>query len=162
MKKSTLEVWQDGLISGVIGYASIAAYFAVLNLLDGRSPWFTLGTLGHAFFGSGSPGPLIAFNGLHLFVFLALGVVATFMIQEIEQHPAFWYAVFFVFVAGFIFGYLVLLVLTGALAGTSPLTLAFGNLIAALAMGLYLFWRHPGLLPAVRGEAERDEHPLAI
>jgi hypothetical protein len=157
MTKSTADVLQDGALAGVIGYAIISLYFAALNLLLGVSPWYTLETISHALFGPGSPGPLIAYNGLHLVVFLMLGIIAAYMVQEVELHPAFWYAIFFIFISAFMFGYLLLVVLSDALAPLRPATIAVGNGITALAMGGYLLWRHPKMVASVKNEVTRED-----
>jgi hypothetical protein len=157
MKKNSADVLLDGAVAGVIGYAIISLYFAALNLLLGVSPWYTLETISHALFGPGSPGPLIAYNGLHLVVFLILGIAAAYMVREVELHPTFWYAVFFLFITAFVFGYLLLVVLSDALASLRPGTIAVGNAITALAMGGYLFWRHPKMVRRVRAEMTRED-----
>ncbi|HET9439295.1 MAG TPA: hypothetical protein VFO52_03955 [Longimicrobiales bacterium] len=163
MKKNTLDAFQDGAISGFIGYLLLSIYFAVVNLAVGKPAWHTLEALGNALFGTGSPGPLIAYNGLHLAIFLVLGVAAAFLILEIERHPAFWYALFFVFVAGVMVGYILLITIAGPIAGVRPVSMVVGNAIAATGMGSYLFWRHPALTRIVHDEVERDDleyHPV--
>lgn len=157
MKRSTVDVFQDGAIGGFIGYGLISLYFAALNVLVGKPAWYTVEALGNGLFGNGNPGQMIAFNGLHLAIFLALGVVAAFMIQEIELHPAFWYVVFFASVAGFIVGYVFLTLVTDALADLSPFSVAFGNAVAGVGMGAYLFWRHPQMARAVHDETVRED-----
>jgi hypothetical protein len=158
MKKTTIGVLRDGAIGGFIAYGLISVYFALLNVLAGKSPWSTLEALSTGLFAGTDPGQMIAFNGVHLIVFIVLGIIAAWMIQEVELHPAFWYVVFFISIVGFMLGYVLLSLVAATLANLSPLTVAIGNVFAAIGMGCFLFWRHPQMARAVRDELERDEH----
>ena len=71
MKKTTSDVLQDGLLSGFIGYGLISLYFTLLNLLAGKPAWLTAQTFGDALFPGSFPGPMIAFNGTHLAIYLS-------------------------------------------------------------------------------------------
>jgi hypothetical protein len=161
MKRTTADVWQDGLISGGIGYALISVYFAVSNLVVGLPALDTVESLGAALFGGTNPGQMIAYNGLHLSVFLVLGLIAAVLIHEVELHPALWYLLFFVALAGFIFSYLFMAVVASRIAHLDAYTVAVGNLVAASGTALFLFLRHPGMLRAVRtySQGEDGEHP---
>lgn len=158
MRKTTAGILQDGAIGGFIAYGLISVYFALLNLLAGKSAWSTLEALSTGLFAGTNPGQMIAFNGVHLTVFILLGIIAAFMIQEVELHPAFWYVVFFTSIVGFMLGYVLLSLVAAALADLSPVTVAIGNVLAAVGMGIFLFWRHPQMSRAVREELEREEH----
>lgn len=141
MKKNVARVLSDGAIGGFIAYALISAYFAAFNVLTGHSAWRTLQTLSDAVFASPGPPQMIAFNGVHMVAFLVLGVIAAFMIQELEVRPAFWYVAFFVSTIGFMLGYVLLSLATSAMANLSPTTVLLGNLIAAIGMGAFLVYR---------------------
>jgi hypothetical protein len=142
MRKHIARVLFDGGIGGFIAYSLISAYFAVLNVAGGKSALHTLQTLSHGVFASSDPGQMIAFNGIHLLAFLMLGIVAALMVEEIELRPAFWYVVFVIAFVGFMLGYVLLSLATAALANLSPITVAFGNLVASVGMGVFLFCRH--------------------
>ena len=157
MKKATVEVWQDGLFSGLVGYALISLYFAASNVVVGLPALHTVESLGAALFGGTNPGQMIAYNGLHFGVFVVLGVIAAALIHEVEMHPALWYVLFFVALAGFIVGYLFMTVVASRIAELDAYTVAVGNLVAALGMGLLLFWRRPGTVRAVRKYSEGEE-----
>lgn len=43
----------DGLIAGVIGYAVVAVFHGVLNVVGGHPPLYTAALLGELVFGSG-------------------------------------------------------------------------------------------------------------
>ena len=158
MKKSTASVLVDGLLSGLVGYALISVYFAMSNIVAGLPALDTIQNLGAALFGGTSPGLIIAYNGLHLGVFLVLGVVAAVLIHEVELHPAGWYALFFVASAGFIFSYVFMTVVAGRIAGLDAYSVAVGNLVALLGMGMLLFWRRPETVRAKRDFSQGEEH----
>jgi hypothetical protein len=135
-------VLEDGAIGGFIAYSLISIYFAVLNVAAGKSPWHTLETLTSGLFSSTTTVQMIAFNSVHLIAFVVLGILAAFMIREVEFHPAFWHVVFFISIVGFMLGYVMLSLVTAALANLSPVTVALGNIFAAVGMATYLFVRH--------------------
>jgi hypothetical protein len=43
---------------------------------------------------------------------------------------------------GFMLGYVLLSLATAALANLNPMTVALGNLVASIGMGVFLFCRH--------------------
>lgn len=157
MKSTIAEIWQDGLFSGLVGYAMISLFFAASNLVVGLPAFATMESLGAAVFGGSNPGQMIAYNGVHLVVFLILGMVAAWLFREVELHPAFWYVLFFVTITGFIFSYVLMMLVAGRIAGLDAYSVAVGNLIAAGGMGFFLFWRHPGIVRAVQ-EYSEDEN----
>ena len=162
MKKATSDVLQDGLVSGFIGYGLISLYYALLNLIGGKPAWLTAQVFGDALFPGSFPGQMIAYNGAHLAVFVVLGVIAAFLIMEVELHPAIWYVAMFVAIAGFIVTYSFMTVIAGEVAKIDPVTVVMGNVVAAVGMGAFLLLRHPGLARAVREQGEREEaeyHP---
>lgn len=150
MKRTTAEILQGGLFSGVIGYATVSLFHAVLNLLAGRPPWYTLEAMSGALFAGSGPGPLIAYNGIHLALFLLIGLVAALLIEELELHPGFWYVIFFLLISAFVVGSALTVVLSGSLAQINAAATFFGNLFAALTMGTYLYRAHPKLKGILR------------
>lgn len=157
MKKTTSDVLQDGLIGGFVGYGVASLYFALLNLLFGRPFWYTTQAFGEALFAGSFPGQAIAFNGVHLAVFLVLGLVAAFLVEETELHPVFWYFLLVVAVVGFVAGYLFTTVVAGRLVDLNPVAVAMGNVVAAVGIGAYLLLRHPALRRIVREQDQREE-----
>jgi hypothetical protein len=163
MQKSITEVLQDGLLSGLAGYALISIYFAVSNVVAGLPALHTIDALGTALFGGANPGRMIAYNGLHLAVFIVLGVIAAVLIREVELHPAFWYVLLFVGIAGFIFSYVVMTVVARQIAGLDAYSVVVGNLVAAVGVALVLLWRHPKMVRAVReftAEDDKEYNPV--
>ncbi len=90
---------REGLVGGVIAYAAVAGTLAVDHVLAGRSPFHTAAVLGGALFyatpgstaGALGPGPVFAFNGLHLLACLGLGVVAAALAWLADRGPHLWY-----------------------------------------------------------------------
>lgn len=156
MNRIAAEVFKKGLISGAIGYVLVSVYYALLNLLIGRSPFATLQAIGHAFFHAGTAGvgEMLAYNGVHLVAWLALGCIAALLVEEAELHPSFWFVMYFVLLAGFIFSDAFLVLVVGAAAGLSPASILIGNVTALAGMGIYLYRAHPGLPALIAKEAE--------
>lgn len=81
---------REGFVAGLLGYAAVVTLFAVLNLMAGESPFHTASLLGSALLGSaldqpGAFGPILAYNGVHLLVSVALGVAAAFLAGRAEM-----------------------------------------------------------------------------
>src|SRR5688500_10315158 len=95
MKSARLSFLVPGLIAGLLGSFAIVLYYAAFNLLQGRSPLATVGALGSGLFGAAERvsaiGAMIAYNGVHLVFFIALGIGVSWLLYEIELHPALWY-----------------------------------------------------------------------
>jgi hypothetical protein len=119
MKAKNEELLMQGLVAGLIGYLVVVVFFFILNLIAGKSPFYTAALLGGViFYGVGDPasvkvwaGPIIAYNGLHLVIFLVLGVVAAWLAELSERGPEFWYIsiLVFLFIGFHIYGALLLL-----------------------------------------------------
>ncbi|MDP3937024.1 MAG: hypothetical protein Q8R92_02680 [Deltaproteobacteria bacterium] len=154
MKTRTEQLITEGLISGAIGYAAVVLFFLILNLFAGRSPFFTAALLGQAFFyGLNDPadvvvwaGPVIAYNGLHLIIFLALGVLAAWLAALAERGPEFWYISILVFLFIIFHVYGALLLLTEPFRSVFPVWQSFAaGTLASVGMGSFLVWARPEL-----------------
>lgn len=161
MKAERAQVFTQGLVAGLIAYAAVALFFFLVNAIGGRSPFHTAAVLGSAlFYGVGDattvviePGPIIAYNGLHLIVSLVAGTIGAWLFYETERHHWLWYLVFFIFLAGFVYS----LVFVGVLsAEISELVawpaVAVANVIWVVALGGYLLYQHRGLIRELRDE----------
>jgi len=153
---------REGFIAGLIGAASVATWFLLVDLVAGRT-FFTPAMLGDAlFWGVRDPGQVqiafpsvVGYTMVHMLAFVVVGMVAAFLAYEVELFP---HALFIVvvFFAVFEFGFYVILAilaspLLGALAWWN---VAIGNTIAAAGMGYYLWRMHPKL------REELKAHPL--
>ena len=147
------EVFWQGILAGLIGYAGVALLVGVLDLAQGRSFLYTAALLGSTvFYGLDDPaklviwaGPVFAWNGVHLLAFLALGVVGSWMVALSERTPFAWYA-------GLLVVPLLLLPLYGGIAivtaklDTIPAYEVWvPGIFAILLMLAFLLWEHPRL-----------------
>lgn len=171
MNEQRARVLNDGLWIGIIGYLTVALVTGVLDLLRGVSFFYTPAVLGGALFGRGdsvavTPEVVFPYNGVHLLTFLAIGMVISFLIREVELHPVLWFLAFFVLLGMFFFS----LALFGAMgAGTEPgvpwASILVADAVAALAIGVFVGRRHPGLWRAMRDDSDPEEmengmHPV--
>lgn len=155
---------REGFIAGLIGYAIIVLFFTVLDLVEGRSPFHTAAVLGTAFSGAPvdafrvEPGVVLAYNGLHLLAFLALGFVSARVAAGVERFPRAFFGVFYFGLFGFI---LATTMIYAFAARTGP-RLSFwaidaGMLLAVGGMLTWLLAMHPGLRRSIRRLDALDE-----
>jgi hypothetical protein len=161
MKPERGQVWMQGLFAGLIGYATVVVFFGVLNAIEGRSPFFTVAALGAALFEgvrdpaqvTVAPGSVFAYNGLHLVLFLVVGQVGSWLVYATERHHSLWYVIFFLVLAGFIYG----LTITGVFGAEIAHAVPWWSVVAAnvawvAAVAGYFWWSHPRLLGELREE----------
>jgi F0F1-type ATP synthase membrane subunit c/vacuolar-type H+-ATPase subunit K len=142
---------RDGVVAGLVGAASVAAWFFVLDVLNGR-PFFTPAVLGAAvlrlfdgaYGGRGLPIHVAVYTVIHVALFVALGIAAAAATNAMERKPSAFN------------GFLVLFAILEAaylagvgFAATSELfgvyawwQFGIANLIAALLMGRYIWQTH--------------------
>jgi len=160
-------VMYEGMIAGLIGYVAVVIFVGALDLIGGRALFQTPSLLGQILIGGfGDPtpgtvvaGPVFAFNGIHLLVFLAIGMGASWIVNEIELHPIIWYGAFFAIMSVVLISFMVLAFVGQASAGLLPrFPLIGANALAAVAIALYLHRVHPKLGQQVRehGDPEYD------
>jgi hypothetical protein len=143
---------QQGMVAGLLGAATIAMWFLLVDSLSGR-PLYTPTVLGLALFKGGAglaAAPSIAidlemvllFTWVHGLIFMVIGGVVSYLLDVAEHHPHIGFGVVLLFVV-FELGFVVLSLgfaepVLRALAWPAVLV---GNLLAATAMVGY-FWRH--------------------
>jgi hypothetical protein len=152
----TARLYQEGMIAGVIGAATVALWFLLLDTAAGH-PLYTPTVLGTAIFrhaALASPETLSVslemvgmFTWIHVLIFAALGGIASRLLAMAELHPSWGFGLLLLFVV-FEFGF----VATAALLAAPilrvipwPSVLA-ANLLAAAAMSAYFWRRHPRLV----------------
>ena len=154
--QDSARLYQEGIVAGVIGAATVAAWFLVLDSLAGR-PFWTPTVLGSMLFRRGAPlGPLetlpasldmvLMFTWVHGLLFAAIGGIASRLLGMAERNPSVGFGVillFIVFEAGFTVAAMVLAAPV-LQALTWPAVLV-ANLLAAVTMGIYFRLRHPAL-----------------
>jgi hypothetical protein len=74
-----------------------------------------------------------------------LGLLAAWLIYRVELQPVVWHPVLIGLIALFLFASSMVALVAGQLAQVSAAVILPGNLLAALALGGYLGWSHPGL-----------------
>ncbi len=159
MRAATRDILIGGLHAGLIGYGTVVVVIAALNLLAGRSPFYTAALFGAAlFYGLKdsatlvvAPGPVLAYNMVHMVGFLGLGMGASWLVSLAERYPTAQYfiLVLLVFVAFHVFAALGFFAhpLLGAVGWWQ---VGVGTLSAALLMGWYLWRGHPLLRRELR------------
>ena len=150
------QLYQEGIIAGIIGAGTIAIWFLILDAINGR-PLYTPTVLGTALFkgGEGLASPeslavnldmVLMFTWVHGLVFIIIGGVASRLLGLAEHNPNIGFGILLLFV-GFEFGFVAV---NMAFAEAVLRVLAWqavlvGNLLAAAAMSGYFWQRHPNL-----------------
>ena len=166
MKPERVEILRQGLMAGMLGYGVVVVFFAVVNVFGGRSVFYTAAVLGGAlFYGARdvsqvavAAGPVLSYNGVHMLVFLAFGIVAAWLAELSEHGPQFWYiaAILMITFAFHLFG--LLLGLSESLRGAIPAwSVLASGLLASGAMVTYLLWVHPAVRRALHKSGVEEE-----
>ena len=144
---------REGLVAGFFGAAMVALWFLVIDVAQGR-PFFTPAALGAAFLDGVShindvqvePGTVVLYSLLHFGAFALVGLAAARLFAEAERNPPVLLALVLLFVTLEVLSLGVLAAVAMWLFETVPWwTVVVANLIAAGAMGLYLWRKHPVL-----------------
>jgi hypothetical protein len=149
---------RDGIVVGLIGYAAVALFYSMFDLLAARGTFYTVNLLGRAVFrGLRDPevlmfpvtldvAAIVSYNSLHLALALIIGLVVTWLVGYAEEHPSRRFGVVLVIIAGFVVTVLAVGMLT---AGMRPLlpwwSIVMANILAVALAGVYLMRRRPGL-----------------
>jgi len=144
-------VYVEGVVAGLIGAATIAVWFFILDLYNGR-PFYTPSVLGAALSLSAivrdsATAPIsmelvVFYTWVHVLVFCVIGGLVAKLLSLAERDLNFGFGILLLFVI-FEFGFV-----AAAMIFAEPLLRALawpavsvGNLLAAGAMAVY-FWRH--------------------
>jgi hypothetical protein len=149
-------LYQEGIIAGVLGAAAIALWFLIVDTFNGR-PLYTPTVLGTALFKGGiglnAPASLpidleavLMFTWVHGLIFIIIGGLASRLLGIAEHNPDVGFGVLLLFVV-FEFGFVAinLVFAEAVLQALAWPAVLVGNLLAALSMAGYLRWRHPNL-----------------
>lgn len=159
MNEQRIRFLLDALVAGLIGYGTVVVSFALFNVIQGRSVFYTAALLGSSlFYGLEDPrqlviaaAPVLAFNGLHLLLFLVAGAFMAWLAGMAERIPHGWYLVviLFLIVMPHVFGLPVWF--SDAIRTEIPLWyVVAATSAAAVGMGAYLLASHPRLRLALR------------
>ena len=155
---------REGLLAGLIGALVVAAWFFLLDLFQGRL-LFTPAALGSAFFlGVDDPAgvqttaaTVLGYTVLHIALFAAAGLLLAGLFRKADEHPSIILALALLFVTfeTLVLGLIAILAawLVDVLTWWS---ITVANLIAAAAMGWFLWKRHPG----IADDFEHAEDPV--
>jgi hypothetical protein len=146
------QVAVEGISAGLVGAVTIAVWFFVLDLFNGR-PFYTPNMLGNALFGRSieieqlrslpiSVETVVVYTWVHALTFCVIGGVASRLLALAERNINFGFGILLLFVI-FAFGFvgLAFLFAEPILHALTWSAVLMGNLLAAAAMGVY-FWRH--------------------
>lgn len=143
---------------GLIAYASVAVFYSAFDLLAARGTLYTVDLLGKAVFRGlrdtgvlqypiqPDPQAIFWYNGLHLLLSLAIGLIVTRLIDQAERHPSQARLVLLVIIGGFGLTILGVGLLTRSMRPVLPWwSIVVANGMATLLAGLYLLRKRPGL-----------------
>lgn len=159
MGKRNKGVWATGFVAGIIGYFAVALVFAIINLVMGRSPFYTAALLGSSlFYGLTDPaaleiavGPVAAFNAAHLVAFLSAGLITSWLFVLGERIPVVQYVAFAGLVLVGLNIYVGVAVVAWRVMGDAAWwQVGFAGSVAAIAMLVYLLRAHPVLAREMR------------
>lgn len=143
---------REGAIAGALGATVVAAWFLLVDTLQTR-PLHTPRLLGDALMRAigwepflGQAGPVILYTFVHYAAFAVLGMIAVLVVHASFKEPTLLFGLLMVFVMAQVAIYMYILLLDIALLGQLAwLQIGLANVMAALVMGRYLWWRHPGV-----------------
>lgn len=163
MSAKLRQVVREGVVGGVIAYAAVAMVLGGVNLAMGRSAFHTAAAMGavllHGTDAAGrfivEPGPVLAYNGVHLLGSIAVGMFAAVQVVETELHRSLWYVSLTVWVAAIMYSITVFGVFGVEVGGVvSWPIVVLGTVVWISAMTLYFWWVHPGLPDRIRDDLE--------
>lgn len=95
--------------------------------------------------------PVLIYNGLHLVVFLGLGLAAAWLLLESERHPKIWYLAFVLLLALFLHAIGFVLWLAAPAATAIPSwSVVFAGAAAGATMAGYLLFSRPQAVEVLR------------
>lgn len=149
---------RQGVIVGLIAFASVAVFYAAFDVLAARGTLYTVDLLGKAVFrGLRDPSVLqmpitpdfttIAYYSvLHLALSLVIGIVVTGLVERSEQEPSQASFIFLILVAGFIVTVAAVGVLSDPIRAVLPWwSIVVANAAASACAGAYLLKTRPGI-----------------
>ena len=152
-KLASHRIVREGLIAGLIGAGIVALWFFIIDAVAGRL-FFTPAALGSALFYGASHAAqvridaitILGYTFLHVAAFLVAGMIAAALAVEAEAHPPLLLAFVLLFVTfETLFIGLIALIASWLLNAIAWWTIAVANILAAVAVGIYLWREHPAL-----------------
>jgi hypothetical protein len=159
--RERMQTVRDGLFAGLLGYATLALFFAVFSVVTGRSPFHAAGVLASALFrtppdqGAAGIDLILAYNGFHLIVLIVAGMIMAGLARLAARAVQGWYLALHALLFGA--GHILALPIwfNDNVRATLPLWLVvIGTALAAAVMGVYLLIANPDIRTAMH---EPDE-----
>jgi hypothetical protein len=163
MQRDWKRIIAEGLIAGFLGYAIVIVLILVVDLLQGRPPFYTPAVLGSVlFYGLRDPvdlviwpGPILAYNGAHLGVFLLLGTFMAWLASLAERWPQMWYVALVIFLIVVSHGIgLPIWFARAVRTAVSLWVVVAATAAAATGMAVYLWRVHPALRQQVAADED--------
>jgi hypothetical protein len=139
-------VLREGVVAGLIGAGVVAAWFLVIDTLEGQ-PLRTPALLGMHLLRQPSPNAaIISYTVVHVLAFVAFGIVGAALVAGAETAPVFLFGLVILFTCFEVFAFgAILIVAHSLLDELAGWTIFVGNLLAAAAMLACYFRLHRGL-----------------
>lgn len=163
---------REGVVVGLIGFAVVAVFYTLFDLLAGQGFGFTLNLLGEVVFrGVRDPavlqlpmpldvGAMVAYNFLHLFISVGVGLFVAWLVDRVEEKPSLGTSVLVILLAGYVVTVAAVAVFARDVAPLLPLwTVVTVNTLAALGGVIYLWTAHPDLWGRLRGARHPGSRP---
>jgi hypothetical protein len=150
---------ENGILAGMIGAATVAVWFLVLDLLTRGMPFFTPSLLGSILFAHAAPedvtglsgAAIFAYTGLHGILFLCAGTMLAWMFVQFERNPQVGLVLLLLFATFEAILWGVGVSMIPALAGVvGAWAILVANVASAVAMFVFLLGRHPRALARLR------------
>ena len=147
-------IYQEGIVAGILGAVSVAAWFLVLDMIHGR-PFYTPTVLGTALFGRGvwpatfealppSFDMVAMFTWVHLLAFAVIGVIVAHLIAVVERNPSLGFGIVLLFVIlEACFTVAAMIVAAPVLRALTWPAILVANFLAASVIAGYFWLRHP-------------------
>lgn len=159
-KSGRFQVIKDGLITGIIGYATVAILYVFFDLLAARGFLYTVNLLGQALFmGLRDPAVLLSpmelditaiflYNTLHLIIALIIGMIVIGLVDFTERQPSKAQRILFFLFLGFVITVASVGYLTSSIRPLLPWwSIVIANILSIILAGFYLLKKHPGIGP---------------
>jgi len=146
-------VVREGIVAGLLGATVVVIWFLIFDAIAGRV-FFTPAALGSALlFGARSVAEIqvttetvLIYTLIHFAAFIALGLLAATLVLAAEEQPPIVLGMVLVFAASeALFIGFIAIAASWILGALGWINIAIANLLAALAMGAYLWGEHPTL-----------------
>lgn len=149
----------EGSTVGIVGAVIVALWFLALDLIDHR-PFYTPSILGQVMMlGRETPSSALvpeaiaAYSFVHFAAFVLFGIVAVRLVHLATRQSFFRFALLLLVVGFEFFFYGFTYIFFAGTRGLFPWWSILGaNTLAAIGMGAYLLWSHPGLRQSLNQE----------